>query len=286
MTAVRTEDRVVPGPHGDVPVRVYLPDHHARVGLVWLHGGAFCRGDLDVPEADWVSRELAAAAVAVVSVDYRLAVDGVHFPVPGDDVVAAWTAAASGDGLGLGVRRWHIGGGSAGGNLAASTALQARDGLAPEPRSTVLVYPVLHDRVPPASAELRAKVAGLPPEQRFPPEESRRLNLNYVGDEALLAHPYAFPAHGRHEGLPPALVINADLDDLRASGEAYAAALAAAGVDVTVVREVGVRHGHLNEVDDPGARRTVDRIIAWLRHDALLGEAHEPVLAAAGSDRA
>jgi acetyl esterase len=89
--------------------------------------------------------------------------------------------------------------------------------------------------------------------------------------------------------------VNADLDDLRSSGEAYAAALAAAGVDVTVVREVGVRHGHLNDVDDPGARRTVDRIIAWLRHDALLGEAHEPapdhatasgVLTAAGSERA
>nr|WP_277355736.1 alpha/beta hydrolase [Cellulomonas hominis] len=242
-----------------------------------MHGGAFCLGDLDIPEADWVSRQVAASGITVVSVDYRLAVDGVRFPVPGDDVLAAWTAV-TGDGLGLGIgpRRWHVGGGSAGGNLAAATALRARDGEARLPRSTVLVYPVLHQELPPASAELRAKVAALPDEARFPPGESRRLNLNYVGDEALLAHPYAFPANGRHEGLPPALVVNADLDDLRASGEAYAAALAAAGVDVTVVREVGVRHGHLNEPELPGARRTVARIVAWLRQEDLLGEPHEP----------
>lgn len=275
VDAVRVEDRAVAGPHGEVPVRVYLPDEPTGVGLVWLHGGAFCMGDLDVPEADWVSRELAAAGITTVSVDYRLAVDGVHFPVPGDDVRAAWTAAAEGA-LGLDVREWHIGGGSAGGNLAAAAALQARDGHAPVPRSAVLVYPVLHQLLPPASAELRAKVDALPAEHRFPPEESRRLNLNYVGDEDLLTHPYAFPANGRHEGLGPTLIINSDLDDLRSSGEAYGAALAAAGVDVTVVREVGVRHGHLNAVDDPGALRTIRRMIAWLRLGDVLGEAHEP----------
>jgi len=295
MTTV-IEDRAVDGPHGAVPVRVYVPEAPSGTGLVWMHGGAFCRGDLDLPEADGVSRQLAGAGITTVSVDYRLAVDGVHFPVPGDDVLAVWSAVNSGGGLGLGVRRWHIGGGSAGGNLAASTSMQARDGLAPLPASMVLVYPVLHDVLPPASAELSAKVAALPPEARFPPEESRRLNLNYVGDDALLTHPYAFPGHGRLDGLPPTLIINSDLDDLRSSGEAFGAALAASGVDVTVVREVGVRHGHLNEITEPGARRTIDRMIAWLRHDDLLGEAHETapgttstpsgVLTAAGSTRA
>ncbi|MBL0887138.1 alpha/beta hydrolase [Myceligenerans indicum] len=276
MTITRVSEDSVPGPHGPVPVRVYEPVQPEGTGLVWLHGGAFYQGDLDVPEADWVSRRLAEAGITVVSVDYRLALDGVHFPVPGDDVLAAWTWATGEHRLGVAPENWHLGGGSAGGNLAASVAMQARDGRGRLPRSSVLVYPVLHDQVPPASAELRAKVARLPQDEQFSPEASRELNLNYVGQEDLLTHPYAFPANGVLDGLPPTLIVNSDHDGLRASGEAYAAALALAGVDVTVVREVGVGHGHLNETSAPGARRTVRRISAWLTRPDLIGEAHEP----------
>lgn len=82
---------------------------------------------------------------------------------------------------------------------------------------------------------------------------TRDLNINYVADESLLTHPYAFPAHGNLAGLPPTLVVNADVDDLRPSGEAYAAALVTAGVDVTVNREVGSDHGHLIEPTNPVA---------------------------------
>jgi len=117
------------------------------------------------------------------------------------------------------------------------------------------------------------------------PTGGSRLNLNYVGDENLLSHPYAFPANGVLTGLPPTLVITADLDDLRPSGEAYAAALALAGVDVMSIREVGVTHGHLNETSSPGARLTVERMIAWLEHAALVGEVHPATLGAlAASD--
>lgn len=274
MPAPEIHDETVPGPHGPVPVRVYTPAHPAEVGVVWLHGGAFCMGDLDIPEADWVSRCLAEAGIATVSVDYRLAVDGVHFPVPSDDVLAAWRWATTDHRLGVAPARWHLGGGSAGGNLAASVAQQLRDTDGRLPRSTVLVYPVLHDELPPAPPELRARLAELPPEQRFTPEESARLNLNYVGDPGLLKHPYAYPANGTLTGLPPTLVITADVDDLRPSGEAYAAALAGAGVDVSVVREVGVCHGHLNDPTSAGAQRTVERMVAWLSRTDLLGEAH------------
>jgi acetyl esterase/lipase len=197
--------------------------------------------------------------------------------VPSDDVLSAWSWATSEHRLGVAPDCWHIGGGSAGGNLAASVTMQARDRGDRLPRSTVLVYPVLHDQVPAGSDELRAKVAQLPPEQTFTREDSRKLNLNYVGHESLLTHPYAFPANGTLEGLPPTLIVNADMDTLRPSGEAYAAALALAGVDVTVVREVGVGHGHLNDVTSPGARRTVERIVAWLTRPDVIGEAHEPL---------
>ncbi|NTW39258.1 MAG: DUF3237 family protein [Cellulomonadaceae bacterium] len=241
---------------------------------MWLHGGAFCMGDLDVPEADWVARLLAEAGITVASVDYRLANDGVHFPVPTDDVLAAWRWATVGGQLGVPSPQWHLGGGSAGGNLAASVTQQLRDAGLTLPRSDVLVYPVLHDVLPQPSTELEEKLASVPEAQRFSPEDSRKLNLNYVGDEALLAHPYAFPANGDLAGMPPTLVITADVDDLRPSGEAYAASLALAGVDVMTVREVGVSHGHLNETESPGALRTVERMIAWLTSTDTMGEVH------------
>lgn len=285
----RIEDTSIEGPHGVVPLRLYLPEQPLGIGLVWIHGGAFKWGDLDVPEADWVSRRLAAAGISTVSVDYRLATGGVHFPVPSDDVLAAWRWASTGQRLGIGAGSWHIGGGSAGGNLAASISLQARDGLAVLPASSVLVYPVLHSTLPTPSPELTAKLAQLPAQARFSAETSRELNVNYVGEESLLEHPYAFPAHAEHaqpdglSGLPPTLIVNSDVDDLRPSGQAYAAALIGAGVDVSVVREVGVRHGHLNEPDNAGAQRTVRRIITWLSCPDARGRAHTDDTAAPAS---
>lgn len=285
MTSIQVYEQDVDGPHGHVRVRCYEPAEPAGVGLVWLHGGAFCMGDLDLPEADWVSRALATEGITVVSVGYRLAVEGVHFPVPTDDVLAAWRWACSDDRLGVPAEHWHLGGGSAGGNLAMSVTLQVRDRDETLPRSTVLAYPVLHEVLPPASAELQAKVAQLPGEFRFTAEASRELNLNYVGREELLHHPYAFPANADLAGLPPTLIVNCDMDGLRASGEAFAASLALAGVDVAVVREVGVRHGHLNEPTLPGSLRTVERIRAWLTHEDVTGEAHEPPPVASFRDR-
>jgi acetyl esterase len=101
--AVHTCGESAPGPHGPVPVRIYTPSREVPAGspgLVWLHGGGFIGGDLDMREADWTSREVCAAAGAVVvSVDYRLAVGGVCYPVPHDRLRAsgeAFTAAAAG----------------------------------------------------------------------------------------------------------------------------------------------------------------------------------------------
>lgn len=104
-------------------VRVYPATNPNGSGLVWAHGGGFAFGDIDMPEADFVARTLAAAGTVVVSVDYRLATDGIHFPVPLDDVVAAWEWASKRRGE-LGIDRLAIGGASAGGNLAAAAALR------------------------------------------------------------------------------------------------------------------------------------------------------------------
>ena len=127
--AVDVRDDSAPGPHGPVPVRIYTPTGGGSdlPCFVWLHGGAFRMGDLDMPEADWTARQICdRAGAVVVSVDYRLCVGGVTYPVPHDDVVAAvrWVrddAAA----LGVDAARISLGGASAGGNLATGAALQA-----------------------------------------------------------------------------------------------------------------------------------------------------------------
>jgi acetyl esterase len=251
---VATRNDTVPGPHGPVPVRVYLPAYAGtdRPGLVWLHGGAFLGGDLDMPEADWTARQMAdRAGAVVVSVDYRLCHGGVHYPVPHDDVVAAfrWTRDNAGA-LGIDPARLSLGGASAGGNLAIGAALKLRDEDGEPPAALLPIYPVAHPVLPPASASLAAKMAEVPSLLRFRPEDTDFFNTNYLGGPLSKADGYAFGALAVLAGLPPTLVINAEYDDLRSSGEDFVARCALAGVDVRQVTAVGMLHGFLNTRPD------------------------------------
>ena len=278
-------DRIIDGPHGPLRLRLYAPPRPAGVGLVWLHGGGFASGDLDQPEAHWVANRLADAGVSVISVDYQLApqrdwcddenlrTPGVHFPIASEEVSAAFDWADAKAELGVPEGGWCLGGGSAGANLAAGAALRLRDADRAQPRSLVLAYPVMHAEHPPHRPELAAKLATLAPEDRFSPEMVRAMNVNYVGEPELLREPYAFPGGTDLEGLPPTFVLTSDFDGLRSSGEQFASELAAAGVDVLLVREDGTRHGHLNDPDDPGAHRSVARMAAWLLPNPLLATA-------------
>ena len=95
------------------------------------------------------------------------------------------------------------------------------------------------------------------------------MNLQYAGSEDALDDPYTFAPNGDVSGQPPVFILNSDVDVLRASGEAYADALRAAGVDVTVEMEPETRHGHVNEPEHPGASRSIERITTWLRDHAV-----------------
>jgi acetyl esterase len=249
IPAVATRMEEATGPHGPVPVRVYLPDHDGNAPcLLWMHGGAFIGGGLDMPEADWVARELAVrAGMVVVSVDYRLCVDSVSYPVPHDDVVAAarWVRQNASS-LGVDAHRISVGGASAGANLAAGAALRLRDTDSWQPVELVLVYPVAHAVLPSPSASLSALMSEVPQALRFPPSVIRDFNMNYLGGPVSRADGYAFPALAALDGLCPVLVLNAEYDDLRASGEAFSAALALAGVDVLQVQVKTMLHGFLN----------------------------------------
>ena len=102
----------------------------ARPCLVWAHGGGFLGGDLDMREADWTAREVCVRAGAVVvSVDYRLAVDGVCYPVPHDDTVAAiaWVRDNADGARASTPTASSVGGASAGANLTAGAVLKLRD---------------------------------------------------------------------------------------------------------------------------------------------------------------
>ncbi|MEY2467703.1 MAG: acetyl esterase, partial [Actinomycetota bacterium] len=182
LTTASIDEVSIPGPHGPIGARVYRAGA-ATAALVWLHGGAFAFGDLDMPEAEWVALTLASHGVTVCSVDYRLATDGVTHPAPGDDVLAAWRWA-TGASQPLGNHPVHLGGASAGACLAAATAKRIRDLGEPLPASLVLAYALVHAELPPPSDDLRRALEHPPPGAfLFDAETLRLIVLNYLGDE-------------------------------------------------------------------------------------------------------
>lgn len=220
-------------------------------GLVWMHGGGFTGGSVEMFEGDGAARELAArTGGTVVSVDYRLADATTIFPAPFDDVRDAWEwTLAHADELGI-TGTLGLGGASAGAALAAGTAVALRDAGVTLPDLLVLIYPTLHPVLPPFPHELAAKAADIPAVFDYGPDpgdpaDSVMLRTLLGGPEwTVTSHAMAGLAHP--PGLPRTLIVNAEYDVLRASGQAFAAALAEAGVDVEVRLAAGVLHGHLN----------------------------------------
>ncbi|WP_084124099.1 alpha/beta hydrolase [Demequina sp. NBRC 110054] len=270
-----------PGQDAPVRARLYRASASCERALVWVHGGAFAFGDLDMPEADATATWLAAHHWAVLSVDYRLAPEpdfetgrigtgGHPFPAAHDDVIAAfdWMVDHAED-LGAAPDAVLLGGASAGGNLAAGAAVELRERARGGddrivPAGLFLAYPVLHATMPEPTPETAAAIATAPQDARFPADVIRTMNLNYVaGDESLLTDPRAFAGEGDPAGLPATLVIDSEADDLRPSGERFAAQLAQAGVDVRHHVEPGTLHGHLNRPELPAFARTLERLLEW-----------------------
>jgi acetyl esterase len=266
LEAVKITTHIIEGPHGPIETRAYrLAGAPVGAGLVWVHGGAFLFGDLDMPEANWVGLALAARGVAVLSVEYRKAVGKNRFPVPSDDVLAAWNwANEHAEVLGCSSDQLHLGGASAGGNLTAGVTKRCRDGAGPLPASLVLIYPLVHAPLPPISDEIEQAITAKPGAMALSTADMHRINVQFAGSEQQLTDPYAFPANGELGGQPPCLILNAEADYLRASGEAYGEALKAAGVPTEVLFEPGSAHGHLNEPNTAEAARSIDHMVTWI----------------------
>lgn len=272
---VPTKDMVAPGPRGDIPVRVYTPEnlraadeHGLRPAFVWLHGGAFAFGDIDMPEGDHTAKRVAAATgIPVISVDYRLCVDGAYHPVCHDDCWAAYQwVRGGGHGIATDPERVAVGGGSAGAALAATVGIHGRD-AGELPSSLVLIYPVAHTPIPEVDDELRALLATLPPLFQPNPDNNQWLIGNYLGEGGLPQENPGYALPGMAEdltGLPPTYIENCEFDELRASGEKFAQQLRDAGVTVESHTIPGETHGHLNTPGMATAITTCDHISTWL----------------------
>ena len=255
------EDRTVPGDGVDIPVRIYRPAADGPLGvLVWYHGGGFVIGDLDT--ADATARDLAAGAgCVVVSVDYRLAPEHC-FPAAADDCCAVlrWVVDHATE-LGGDAGRLAVGGDSAGGNLAAVAAIHARDaGI--RLRHQLLVYPVTD-----LAATFSSRVEN--GEGYFLTKESMDwFEACYLGDHEP-HDPAVSPLYADLAGVAPAHVLTAGFDPLRDEGEAYAGALAMAGVDVVDDRYPTMIHGFFSmSMVTPVAGEAVSKAAGLLR-DAL-----------------
>jgi acetyl esterase len=254
-------DRSVPGPAGEIPLRVYAPAvGRALPGIVYFHGGGFVIGNLD--SHDGTCRALAnAAGCAVVSVDYRLAPEH-RFPAAPEDCYAALRFVAERGGeLGIDPQRLAVAGDSAGGNLAAATALLARERRGPDLRFQLLVYPVADHRFDTPSYRDNAEGYFLTAAMM------RWFWGHYLERPEHGDDPIASPLRAKDlAGLPPALVITAEYDPLRDEGEAYAARLRDAGVAAELRRYDGQIHGFFSLFDalDDG-RAAIDHAGAVLR---------------------
>jgi acetyl esterase len=232
---IATYDLTAPGPAGDVPVRIYVPREAPRLPvLLWLHGGAWAFGGLDM--FDPTCSELAAAADAiVVSAEYRLAPEH-RFPAGLEDCYAAlaWVAETIGQ-YGGDPARIAVGGDSAGGNLAAALTLLARDRSGPAIAFQLLVYPSVMLRV--SNDEFSdAQVTNRAMAEHF-------WDL-YISSEHDREDPYCAPMCAEDlSGLPPAFVVVPEVDPTRDDQERYAERLAAAGVRARALRYPGTFHG-------------------------------------------
>src|ERR1700758_925694 len=220
----RERDFSLPGPHGQVPCRLYPPDGVERPPLlVYAHGGGFMQGSL--PSWDAMLRELVRqSGVAALSVDYKLSPEH-RFPVAFDEMVAmVRLAAREGAGFGIDPTRLAVGGDSAGANLALSAALALRDAGERVLSFMLLIYGCFSTGTESPSWQRFGRGAGLSQTQM------RWIWETYLERPEQQKDWRAAPILADLTGLPPAYLTVGNLDPLLDDSHRLAARLKEAGV--------------------------------------------------------
>jgi len=244
LPVTKVEERMIPGPAGEIRLRLYWPNAAGAVpAIVYYHGGGHVIGSLDTH--DLIARNLCAGAEAlVVSVDYRMGPEH-KFPAAVDDSFAAlqWVQANAAS-LGADPGRLGVHGDSAGANLAAVVALMARDAGGPKLRLQSLVYPVGDYTLSGASYGKYAQGYGL-----LTRESMVWFSRHYLRSPNDAEDWRASPIKATSlAGVTPAIVVVAECDVLHDDGESYAGALRRAGVPVEYREYPGMIHGFLGMV--------------------------------------
>lgn len=253
---------------GPVSFRIYRPaSAEANPALlIWVHGGAFIGGNMDMPEGQITSYEIARRANAlVIQIEYRVCTDEIRFPVPQLDTlsVAEWAINNRSD-LGFDPARVFIGGASAGACIAGSVAMMMRDRKIPL-AGVLPIYAIAHrDRLN-VPKDLQEKVdAHFGSPQRGMEGHNEWLDP----DPAKTAEFYVWPGDASNfADLPAHYFINAEFDLLRASAEPWAQKLRAAGIPVEEEYLPGAVHAFLNLVpsESPLQVQALNRMAAIIR---------------------
>ena len=253
-------DRTIPGPAGEIPIRIYRPSDDPSLPVtVFFHGGGWVLGTLDTH--DHTCRVLATkAGCVVVAVDYRLAPEA-RFPAAADDAVAAleWVVDNAEE-LGVDADRVAVAGDSAGGNLAAVVAVHARDSDRIELVHQALIYPVTDGTCDRPSWDENGEGYFLTT------EGMEFFHDQYANDEADLADPRYSPIYAELAGVAPATVVTAEFDPLRDQGRAFAETLTESGVEVEYHEFDGMFHGFFGmDAGIDAAGEAQDRVAEALR---------------------
>jgi acetyl esterase/lipase len=264
----RTIDHSVPGPGGAIPVRIYYPHgelFNSRPGMVFCHGGGFVFCDIE--SHDGFCRALARGSQAVViSIDYRLAPENPAPAAALDAFTAFAWAVEHAAALGIDPTRIAIAGDSAGGNLAAVTAILCRDRNVTLPVAQLLIYPAIDPSFETNSYHLYASgyVNTRTAMQWY---WHQYLGGGRLGSERIVDPPYLVaPARAEsHAGLPPTVIVTAGLDVLNSEGTGYARQLRRAGVPVVHRDFPGLFHGFMTMQSFPAGASALHLVCRDLR---------------------
>jgi len=258
-------DHMVPGPHGEIAIRIYRPAEAAGTddampGLVYFHGGGWVVGNLDSHD-DHCAWMAATSGVVVIAVDYPLAPENIH-PVPFEASDAAFRHIAENAAhFGVDPARLGVGGDSAGAALAAAIALKARDDVGPAIGLQLLIYPTLGcDHSLPSfteNADAPALTTG---------DMAKYLGI-YTGKEPhAITDPHAAPLLADDlAGMPPAVIVACELDPLRDEAAVWHDRLQQAGVASRFYLGEGLVHGCMRARRmSPAAMRLFEEICEGL----------------------